>query len=263
MIDKNFYLENLSAFDILIKDDREKAQEVIFRVYCILQRDKIWLNEVATEEEINEEDADLLAEVEAELDQLDEEYQFKFGNFYQLMQQEIQKRQGISSPNFEGNQFSIEVDDEVEEDDYSEEEEDWEEEDFENEQDDQFGHLSDEELDSVTDYILESAKTRFDYSALMMEFPETEENFVDDEFILPLIAAKAFGESTPEIAEKIFESFEIAGYDIKMNYVSIMIEEKSQLLGLEILAFKIASDSLKQGAHSNSVLNQIYQLLQV
>jgi hypothetical protein len=57
MIDKNFYLENLSAFDILIQDDREKAQEVIFRVFSSLQRDKIWLREVAAEEEIFEEDA--------------------------------------------------------------------------------------------------------------------------------------------------------------------------------------------------------------
>ncbi|WP_312819553.1 hypothetical protein [Kaistella carnis] len=42
MIDKTFYLENLSAFDILIQDeDRKQAEEVIFRVYSILQRDKI------------------------------------------------------------------------------------------------------------------------------------------------------------------------------------------------------------------------------
>ena len=262
MIDKNFYLENLSAFDILIQDEREKAEEVIFRVYCILQRDKIWLSEVATEEEITEEDAELLEEVEAELQQMDAEYHFHFDNFYNRMQQEMKKRQGVVKEEVK-EKFKDEV--KLNEDfDQEEEEDDWENEyDFEvdeEENEDQFSHLSDEELDSVTDYILASAKTRFDYSDFLRKFPETEENFVDDEFILPLIAAKAFGETTPEIAEKIMESFETAGYDIALQELTTMIDQKGKELGLEILAFKIAADSLQQGAHPTAVVDQISQL---
>ena len=54
----------------------------------MLQRDKIWLREVATEEEIFEEDADLLEEVEEELKELDEKYDFRFDDFFKLVQQE-------------------------------------------------------------------------------------------------------------------------------------------------------------------------------
>ena len=94
MIDKNFYLENLSAFDILIQDeDRKEAEKVIFRVFSMLQRDKIWLRDIATEEEIFEEDVELLEEVEVELKELDEKYEFRFDDFYMLVQQEMKKIQ--------------------------------------------------------------------------------------------------------------------------------------------------------------------------
>ena len=100
MIDKNFYLENLSAFDILIEDeDRNQAQVVIFRVYSILQRDKIWLRDVATEEEISEDDEAFLQEIEEELTELDAKYHFQFDEFYQLVQQEVKKMQATSHVN--------------------------------------------------------------------------------------------------------------------------------------------------------------------
>lgn len=274
MIDKNFYLENLSAFDILIEDeDRKQAEQVIFRVYSILQRDKIWLHEVATEEEIFEEDVELLTEVEEELKELDLKYNFRFDDFYKLVQQEMKKRQSTSSLNLDvspdlNEEEDLEDDemenfylDEEENEDFAIDDED-DEDFYKDEQElDQFSHFSDEELDSVTDYILERAKTKFDYPEFLTEFPETEENFIDVEFILPLIAAKAFGETTPEIAEKIQESFEMAGYDIEINDLILLIDEKSKELGLEILAFKIAADSLQQGAHPTAVVHQISQLL--
>lgn len=263
MIDKNFYLENLSAFDILIQDDDHKqAKEVIFRVYSILQRDKIWLREVATEEEIFEEDVELLEEVEEELKELDEKYDFRFDDFYKLVQQEMRKIQSPSNVNLTPDQFEVDNEEDFEEDDdFDEDDEDFDEEDDDEEDEDQFSHLSDEELDSVTDYILESAKTRFDYPALLNEFPDTDESFLDDEFILPLIAAKAFGETDEEIAEKMLESFEMSGYEIDMQELLKMIEKKGKELGLEILAFKIAADSLQQGAHPTAVVHQISQLL--
>lgn len=264
MIDKNFYLENLSAFDILIEDDREKAQEVIFRVYCILQRDKIWLQEVATAEEIMEEDAELLAEVEAELKNLDEEHDFKFDAFYQLVQQEMKKRQSTPKSVFKENEIEIK-DNLDQEDDFNEEENaDFDEEDFEDEDDDQsdaLSHLSDEEIDLVPDFILESAKTRFNYDEFLESFPINDEFFVEEQFLFPIIAGKAFGEDDAEIAGKMISSFVSEGYEIAMDDLMMMIKKKGKELGLEILAFKIASDSLQQGAHPTSVIQQISQLL--
>ena len=279
MIDKNFYLENLSAFDILIEDEREKAEEVIFRVYCILQRDKIWLQEVATEEEITEEDTELLEEVEGELLQLDEEYGFRFDNFYQRIQQEIKKRQNNSINNLEGNHFiedesmvdsddltDIEMEEEGEEseDDFSTDDYDemYDDDEDDYDEDGALSHLSEEELDEVTDFILASAKKRFDYQDFLEEFPEAEESFVDEEFLLPVLAGKAFGETDTEIAEVMLISLMEFGYQIDVLDLTKMIAQKGKELGPEILAFKIASDSLNQGATPTAVIQQISQLLQ-
>lgn len=112
MIDKNFYLENLSAFDILIEDeDRKQAEAVIYRVFSMLQRDKIWLRDVAAEEEIFEEDAELLEEVEEELKELDQKYEFRFDEFYKLVQQEMKKMQSNAGSDLTEN-------DPLEDDDY-------------------------------------------------------------------------------------------------------------------------------------------------
>lgn len=266
MIDKNFYLENLSAFDILIQDEREKAEAVIFRVFSMLQRDKIWLREVASDEEIFEEDAELLDEIEAELKELDLKYGFKFDAFYELVQQELKKRQSLSSNNLESSKELHENNNSSEDEHFTEEDDlDYDdlddEEDFYDEDGNELSHLSDEELDLVTDYILESAKTRFDFAAFVEDFPIEEDGFVEEEFLLPLIAAKAFGESDAEIAAKMVSSLSDYGYEIEMEDIINLISQKAKELGPEILAFKIAADSLQQGANPLAVIQQISQLL--
>lgn len=85
MIDKNFYLENLTAFDLMIGSDRAEAEKVIFRVYCILQRDRIWLSNVALPEEIDQEDVDMLHDIEEELEVLDQTYNFRFQEFHEMV----------------------------------------------------------------------------------------------------------------------------------------------------------------------------------
>ena len=278
MIDKNFYLENLSAFDILIEDeDRKEAEKVIFRVFSMLQRDKIWLRDVATEEEIFEEDVELLEEVEEELKELDEKYKFGFDEFYKLVQQEMMKIQAKSniSPEaeeiFDGEDETFEDEDEeefddlnedfeIEDEDFLEEDEDFYDEDEEDEND-ALSHLSDEEIDLVPEYILASAKTRFNYPQFLKAFPVADEEFVEEQFLFPVIAGKAFGETDIEIAEKMHSNFVMSGYQIEMNNLINMIEQKGKELGLEILAFKVASDSLHQGAHPKAVVEQISQLL--
>ncbi|QDP84320.1 hypothetical protein FNJ88_01650 [Chryseobacterium sp. SNU WT5] len=273
MIHKNFYLENLSAFDILIEDeDRKQAEAVIYRVFSMLQRDKIWLRDVATEEEIFEEDAELLEEVEEELNELDQKYEFRFDEFYNLVQQEMKKIQ--STTKVDPKQDDAEDEDEYEDDDlFSEEDgDDFEEEedsydddlydeDEDEEDEDAFSHLSDEELDLIEDFILSSAKTRFNFPQFVQDFPDGDEVFVEGEFLLPVIAGKAFGETDTEIAEKMLSSFMMLGYQIEMNELIQMIQQKGKELGPEILAFKIAADSLQEGAHPRDIVRQLEQLL--
>ncbi len=280
MIDKNFYLENLSAFDILIEDeDRKQAEAVIYRVFSMLQRDKIWLRDVATEEEIFEEDVELMTEVEEELKELDEKYEFRFDEFYKLVQQEMKKMQSTSESNstpqdeMDEEQYDDEDDDlfsedddddfldddDLYDDDLYDEEDDEEDEDNE----DAFSHLSDEELSLIEDFILSSAKTRFNFPQFVQDFPDGDEIFVEGEFLLPVIAGKAFGETDTEIAEKMLSSFMILGYEIELTDLIQMIQEKGRELGLEILAFKIAADSLQQGAHPRDIVRQLEQFLGV
>ena len=270
MIDKNFYLENLSAFDILIEDDDHKqAEEVIFRVYSILQRDKIWLSDVATEEEIFEEDAELLEEVEEELKELDLKYNFRFDDFYKLVQQEINKSPDNAVVNSDQDEvFNSEIFDENEDDNSGEFDEDdnldYEEENdglYDDEDDDNLSHLSDEEIDQVTEYILESAKTRFDYAQFLKSFPVSEESFIDEQFLFPLIAGKAHEETDLEIAENMLSAFTTVGIQLDTNTVITIVEKIGKDIDLEILAFKIAVDSLQRGAHPQDVVHQISQLL--
>ena len=276
MIDKNFYLENLSAFDILIQDeDRKQAETLIFRVFSILQRDKIWLRDVATEEEIFEEEVELLEEVEEELQELDQKYHFGFEAFYRRVQLELKKIQSKSDLNvdvaenfaededFEDDNLDfMEEENEEDPDLYEEEEEDdFEDDDLYDDEDDALSHISDEELDQITDYILESAKTRFDYSEFLEEFPQVDELFVEENILFPIIAGKAHEETDHEIAAKMNAAFLISGFQMSIDDLQEMIEKKGHELGLEILAFGIAADSLQQGANPAEVLHQISQLL--
>ena len=276
MIDKNFYLENLSAFDILIQDeDRKQAETLIFRVFSILQRDKIWLRDVATEEEIFEEDVELLEEVEEELQELDQKYNFGFEAFYRRVQLELKKIQSKSDLNvdvaenfaededFEDDNLDfMEEENEEDPDLYEEEEEDdFDDDDLYDDEDDALSHISDEELDQITDYILESAKTRFDYSEFLEEFPQVDELFVEENILFPIIGGKAHEETDHEIAAKMNAAFLISGFQMSIDDLQEMIEKKGHELGLEILAFGIAADSLQQGANPAEVLHQISQLL--
>jgi hypothetical protein len=150
-------------------------------------------------------------------------------------------------------------DDDLYDDDLYDEEDDEEDEDNE----DAFSHLSDEELSLIEDFILSSAKTRFNFPQFVQDFPDGDEIFVEGEFLLPVIAGKAFGETDTEIAEKMLSSFMILGYEIELTDLIQMIQEKGRELGLEILAFKIAADSLQQGAHPRDIVRQLEQFLGV
>lgn len=121
MIDRNFYLENLTAFDELIGSDRTEAEKVIYKVYCILQRDKIWLYNVAAPEELTDEDEDLLIDVENELGILDQTYNFRFQEFHDLvmenMANEVDSGDMDEEDEFDDDEWDlVDLDDEDDED---------------------------------------------------------------------------------------------------------------------------------------------------
>ena len=249
MIDKHFYNENLLAFETLIETDRTESEKVIFKVYCILQRDKLWLNQVATEEEYTEEDVEYLHDIEIELSQLDVKYGFRFADFHKLVEQEMNRN--LSSPlNDENNDIGLD-----DEDDFYYEDEDEEEE--------LLDHFSDEELDLIINCLLKSAKTRFNYLEFIHDFPISEEDFIDQNVILPIIVETANQESVAIIAQKISVAFLVQGFYLDTEDLITMVEQKGKEFGLEIMGFNLAMDSLRQGAEPRSIVPHIAKLLGV
>lgn len=185
------------------------------------------------------------------------------------MQQEINKNK-LGSTNSAAETDLEFTEEAARDEDFFGEEDLFAEDDFDFGDEDDFGdgeenalsHLSAEELDLVTDFILNSAKTRFNFPEFVQTFPQADDFFVEEEFILPLLAGKAYGEDDMEIAEKIHSAFTTQGFSIKFTDLLPLIEQKSRELGREILAFQIAVDSLQQGAHPTAVVSQIAPLLE-
>lgn len=266
MIDKNFYLENLTAFDTLIETDRIEAEKAIFKVYCILQRDKYWLNHVATQEEIGDEDAELLEEVETELNGLEQDYGFRFAYFHQLVMDEMQKG-GTGLPSETVLKENPEDFDAADEDfrEYNEdedlEEDEFDDDDFDDDPSSEMGDFSDEELNLVVDYVLNSAKQKFNYDEFLASFPDATPEFLDDHVLLYIIARKAYGEPEEDIAEALEESFAINGFEAEKEALLKLIENFGRELSKEILAFGIAMDSLQHGMHPVDVVSHISDLI--
>ena len=121
--------------------------------------------------------------------------------------------------------------------------------------------FSDEELNLVTDYLLKSAKTRFDYKLFKKDLKPLDKDFIDHNILLEIIGSKTIDESNQMISEKILSEFLISGLMAEQDDIDEMVAEKIKELGLEILASKIAMDSLQKGVHPTLVIQQISQLL--
>ncbi|PWI29767.1 hypothetical protein DI383_08385 [Flavobacteriaceae bacterium LYZ1037] len=121
--------------------------------------------------------------------------------------------------------------------------------------------FSDEELDLVTECLLNSAKTRFDYEAFKNELEPVEQDFIDYNILLEIITGKASGESNLLISAKILSKFLMLGYMTSKEDIIEMINQKETELGLEIMASRIAMDSLQNGVHPTLVIKQISILL--
>lgn len=121
--------------------------------------------------------------------------------------------------------------------------------------------FSNEELNLVTDYLLKSAKTRFDYKAFRKELEPLDKDFIDYNILLEIIGSKTVDEPNKNISAKMLSKFFMSGLMVEKEDLDQMVDEKEKELALEILASKIAMDSLQNGVHTNLVVQQISQLL--
>ena len=67
--------------------------------------------------------------------------------------------------------------------------------------------FSDEELNLVTDYLLKSAKTRFDYKLFKKDLKPLDKDFIDHNILLEIIGSKTIDESNQMISEKYYPNF--------------------------------------------------------
>ena len=121
--------------------------------------------------------------------------------------------------------------------------------------------FSDEELDLVTKFLLKSAKKRFDYESFKNNLAHFDEDFIDYNILLEIIVGKTIDESNEHISAKLLSKFLLSGYMINKEDIIEMINQKEKELGLEILASKIAMDSLQNGTHPTLVVQQISKLM--
>ena len=121
--------------------------------------------------------------------------------------------------------------------------------------------FSDEELNLVTDYLVTSAKKRFNYEDFKNELSHFDEDFIKNNILLAIIGGKTLDESNEMISAKLFSDFLLSGFMTNKEDVEKLISKKETELSLEILASKIAMDSLQNGTHPTIVIQQISQLL--
>lgn len=121
--------------------------------------------------------------------------------------------------------------------------------------------FSDEELDIVTNFLVKSAKTRFNYSEFIESMKQFDDEFIDHHFLNTIIMSKAGGLENREIAIEILPNILISGYMVELDDLINIVNQKEKELGLEILAAQIAMDSLQNGTHPNLIVQQISQFL--
>jgi len=113
----------------------------------------------------------------------------------------------------------------------------------------------------IWDYITESAKRRFDYNTYQSNFPEYVENHMKDNILWEIIIRTAGGMDVLEITSFIFSNLALLGIMFPKDELTNFVAERQKDLGLEILAAKIATDSLNNGSPATSVLGQINSFL--
>lgn len=110
--------------------------------------------------------------------------------------------------------------------------------------------------DDIWNTITDSAKKRFDYSALEEEMP-----YGADTFLFQIVMGLAFEESKDIAALKVMNNFLVSGVVIKKDEILQFMADNKSALGLEILASQIAGDMFNNGEDPTAVLVAISQVL--
>ena len=104
---------------------------------------------------------------------------------------------------------------------------------------------ADTDVEQVFNLITDSAKNRFDYSS----FSENLEMFDPDFILFQIIASLACKESVDLIIAKIRNRFILSGFIPDEDYLKEFILLRKKDLGIEMLAFDIANDSINNGSN--------------
>jgi len=118
--------------------------------------------------------------------------------------------------------------------------------------------------DLIWSVIIESAKTRFDYSAFEKEFKvfgkKGAKNFAEN-FLIMALSGFASKEAKDIMTLKLFNEMLLTGYIWEKAEIQKFLTEKEKLLSLEIYVTQLANSLLDDGSQPLSVLNSVHQLL--
>jgi galactitol-specific phosphotransferase system IIC component len=111
-------------------------------------------------------------------------------------------------------------------------------------------------IDKIWDTITDSAKRRFDYAAL-----EEGLTIAADNFLFGIIMGLAIGEAKNIIALKLMNQLMMVGLMVKKDDILKTIEELDKDCGLEVLATRMANDTLENGGDPFATYVTINQFL--
>jgi hypothetical protein len=112
----------------------------------------------------------------------------------------------------------------------------------------------------IWDRITNSAKTRFDYTTFAKEFNEIDENIAEN-ILFKTIVGFASKKTKSELSFELFNEILLIGYKCDIKEIRVFIDDKEELLKLEIYVSQLAGSMLQNGQDPLSVLQFANQLL--
>lgn len=111
--------------------------------------------------------------------------------------------------------------------------------------------------EKLWDKITNSAKKKFDYKSFKKGIPAS----VADDFLFKVIMSLAGNRPINIIASEMQMYLMIDGFYMESEVITQFIEEKKNVLGVEIYASQLALDMLAQGIYPENVYLNICQIL--
>lgn len=112
----------------------------------------------------------------------------------------------------------------------------------------------------VWDAITQSAKRRFDFAEFEESFSEINSR-IPDNFLFQIIIGFASGKDKKQISAEVWNELLILGLVCPREQIDQFVEDKNELLKVEIYAANLASTMLSNGDDPSIVLMSISQLL--